>query len=130
MSRVTDQIQLPRVMTVQEIEAACREYHPAHLRPLLQRLSGSFPGSHVFSTRLSHACPHQLRGGLRQCGMKWGAFTQEFDTRSRWRLTSHVHEIESPGMPTGARVPSHGKHAVDHSRCRQRLRGAFSLGKD
>ena len=98
MSRVTDQIQLPRVMTVQEIEAACREYDP----PTFDRYYNDSPALSLEATFFPLGFPMRVRTNsaevLRQCGMKWGAFTQEFDTEPL-ETHIHVHEIESRECP-------------------------------
>jgi hypothetical protein len=87
----TAQFKMPRPMTVQEIEAACREFEPSGCEeyyndaPPLTLETMLFPLGFPLRIRTNSA------EALHLCRMKWGALEQAFDSDP---LETHIHVVE------------------------------------
>jgi hypothetical protein len=92
MTSATTQIQMPRPMTVQEIEAACREFEP----PRCEEYYNDAPALTLETMLFPLGFPMRVRTNsaevLHLCKMKWGVFEQEFDADP---LETHIHVVET-----------------------------------
>ncbi|HKR26784.1 MAG TPA: hypothetical protein VJS11_04990 [Acidobacteriaceae bacterium] len=92
----------PGAMTVQEIEAACREAEP----PSFEEYYNDAPALTMETMFYPLGFPLRVRSNsedaLRVCRMKWGRFEQAFDTDP---METHIHVVETysrecPPAPT------------------------------
>jgi hypothetical protein len=93
---------MPRPLTVQEIDAACRELEP----PACDRHYNDAPALTLETIVFPLGFPMRVRSNseeaLHLCRMKWGAFEQEFETEP---METHIHVVETesrecPPAPT------------------------------
>lgn len=102
MAPVTAQIQFHRPMTVEEIEAACRESEPLEYEgyyndaPALTLEAMVYPLGFPMRVRTNSA------DVLQQSRVKWGVFEQEFDNEP---METQIHVVETqsrecPPVPT------------------------------
>lgn len=91
MASFTAQIKM-RAMTVQEIEAACRESEP----PGYEEYYNDAPALTLETMLFPLGFPMRIRTNsaeaLHLCRMKWGAFEQVFDTDP---LETHIHVVDA-----------------------------------
>ena len=101
MASATAQIQMPRPLTVEEIEAACRESEPE-----CERHYNDAPSLTLETMLFPLGFPMRVLTNsveaLHQCRMKWGVFEQEFDSEP---METHIHVTETesrecPPAPT------------------------------
>jgi len=92
MASMTAQIQIPGPMTVQAIEAACRELKP----PECDEYYSAAPALTLETVLFPLGFPMRIRTNsekaLHICRMKWGVFDQTFDTEP---METHIHVVET-----------------------------------
>jgi hypothetical protein len=92
MASMTTDIQMPRLLTVQEIEAACREFKP----PSFEEYYNDAPALTLEAMLFPLGFPMRIRTNsveaLRICEIKWGAFEQAFDTPP---IETQIHVVEA-----------------------------------
>lgn len=102
MAPVTAQIRMTRPMTVEEIEAACRESEQLEY----EGYYNDAPPLTLETMLYPLGFPMRVRTNseevLQQCGVKWGVFEQEFDNEP---METHIHVVETqsrecPPVPT------------------------------
>jgi hypothetical protein len=102
MATAPTQLQMPRPLTVEEIEAACRESE----QPQCDGHYNDAPALTLEATFFPLGFPMRVRTNsaevLHQCRMKWGVFEREFDIDP---IDVHIHVVETearecPPRPT------------------------------
>lgn len=92
MAQVTAQLRMSRALTVQEIEAACRESEP----PAFEEYYNDAPALTLETMLFPLGFPMRVRTNsaeaLHQCEVKWGVFGQEVDTEP---IETHIHVVET-----------------------------------
>lgn len=92
MASMTAQIQMPRFMTVEEIETACRELKPPEYKEYYNDAPALTTEMMLFPLGFPMRIRTNSEEALHVCRRKWSAFEQVFDTDP---METHIHVVET-----------------------------------